>query len=467
MILIITVLFSNPCWHLYTMRNTTLLVCRYCRKNLALARFVWLFILFLNSNTYLFFWFFWVPLVGAWAPGVDSFPPNLSRPTQGTSRSETRHRLLTITRTVPETFGGPGVRYYSFRGKFNVWYLSNPHACISKACSSAMHTTAESVRQHSTHARTHRRAHTTEHTHACARTHTYTNVCEDTQACIHAYTHHTHIQTHTHMHMQACIALIVLMGFANFPALLATLHHLSTVCFFSVMTLRSLYKMWLGNEKEKNAVFKLYRLRQHHPRERHRRRKPLKALHGCCPTRRPALPSAPHPPHCPRSSQARSVALPQLTSVFPLVPLLIMYQVSQALISLRCRKRSSSARTYWLKKYESIKQTAIMNKDSRIVSNGLMSFQNEQQFGQTQMAEVWYAIVIHQALVVFIYLLLYFSNVIHQALIPVSFVTSFPVHASSVYATCVLFLFFSRLSNKESGFLGFYLPNPLYQHACY
>ena len=106
-----------------------------------------------------------------------------------------------------------------------------------------MHTTAESVRQHSTHARTHRRAHTTEHTHACARTHTYTNVCEDTQACIHAYTHHTHIQTHTHMHMQACIALIVLMGFANFPALLATLHHLSTVCFFSVMTLRSLYKM--------------------------------------------------------------------------------------------------------------------------------------------------------------------------------------------------------------------------------
>jgi hypothetical protein len=42
---------------------------------------------------------------------------------------------------------------------------AHPHAYFSKACSSAMHTTAESVGQQGIHVRTHRRACTHAHTH--------------------------------------------------------------------------------------------------------------------------------------------------------------------------------------------------------------------------------------------------------------------------------------------------------------
>jgi len=78
---------------------------------------------------------------------------------------------------------------------------AHPHACFRKACSSAMHTTAESVGQQGAHAR----AYTHTHTHTRTRAHTY-----------------------THAHMHAHVALTVLMGFANFSASLASLLHMSS-----------------------------------------------------------------------------------------------------------------------------------------------------------------------------------------------------------------------------------------------
>jgi hypothetical protein len=85
------------------------------------------------------------------------------------------------------------------------------HACFSKACFSAMHTTAESVGQQGTHARTHRRAHTHTHTHARAhpraRSHTHTHTHTQTHAITHRGAHtdtdtrtNTHTHTHTHAH---------------------------------------------------------------------------------------------------------------------------------------------------------------------------------------------------------------------------------------------------------------------------
>jgi hypothetical protein len=60
---------------------------------------------------------------------------------------------------------------------------AHPHACFSKACSSAMHTTTESVGQQGTHTRAH--IHTRTYTHT--RTHTNTHTHTDT---------HIHIRTH-------------------------------------------------------------------------------------------------------------------------------------------------------------------------------------------------------------------------------------------------------------------------------
>jgi hypothetical protein len=110
------------------------------------------------------------------------------------------------------------------------------HACFSKACFSAMHTTAESVGQQGTHARTHRRAHT--HAHTCTRTptraltHTHTNACNYTQGRTHRY-RYTHKHTHTHMHARA--ALAVLMGFVSYSALRVTLPNLSNLAVVTVL----------------------------------------------------------------------------------------------------------------------------------------------------------------------------------------------------------------------------------------
>jgi len=136
---------------------------------------------------------------------------------------------------------------------------AHPHACFSKGCSSTVSCTplqrlwgSKAHTQTCTHTHTHACPHTHTHTHihTHAHTHTITNTREYTQvrartytctrtntqtharAHIHTHKHRhtrTHTRAHTHIHiciyMHACIARV--MGFANFPALLATLPHLS------------------------------------------------------------------------------------------------------------------------------------------------------------------------------------------------------------------------------------------------
>jgi hypothetical protein len=67
---------------------------------------------------------------------------------------------------------------------------------------------------------THTQIHTHKHTHTYTYTYTHT----------HTHTHtHTRTRTHTqaHVHIHACFALTTQVGFADFSASLATLHHLS------------------------------------------------------------------------------------------------------------------------------------------------------------------------------------------------------------------------------------------------
>ena len=117
---------------------------------------------------------------------------------------------------------------------------AHPQACFSKACSSAMHTTAEPVGQQGTH--TH--AHTQACTHIRSHTHSNTRARTQIHTLMHANTHtraYTHIHaTRTRTHRHARIALTVLMGFANFSASLATLPHLPSFLSYAMNNMQCL-----------------------------------------------------------------------------------------------------------------------------------------------------------------------------------------------------------------------------------
>ena len=86
----------------------------------------------------------------------------------------------------------------------------HPHACFSKACSSAMHITEEG------------HPHTHTHTHTHTYTHKRMRILTGAHILIHTHTH-----THSHARTHARVALTVLMGFANFSASLVLLPFLS------------------------------------------------------------------------------------------------------------------------------------------------------------------------------------------------------------------------------------------------
>jgi hypothetical protein len=146
-------------------------------------------------------------------------------------------------------------------------------SCFSKGCSSTVSCTPlqhllGNKAQTQAHTHTHTRAHTHTHAHthihshacACAHTHTYAHMHahihtykhkraririgvhthvhmhthKHTDARVHTHTNaqthrHTHARTHTHAHMHMHAHVAHVMGFANFPASLATLPHLSSL----------------------------------------------------------------------------------------------------------------------------------------------------------------------------------------------------------------------------------------------